>query len=217
MWSAAPCATCCWAASRTSSTSWSRATRSRCARPPARRPSHGARALRYGHGRGAGATFDLAGARRESYEQPGALPDVELGASLRDDLERRDFTVNAIALHLVDGELIWFPRAERTCAPRAAGPARPLVPRRPDAPAAARALRRAARVRGRRPHRRLAAEAIKGGALDTVSGPRLGAELRLLLREPQPEALPPSSATASARHCWGGFAVHPDRVSRDRR
>src|SRR5918996_3834661 len=53
------------------------------------------------------ATFDLAGARRERYERPGALPEVELGATLRDDLERRDFTVNAIALHLADGELIF--------------------------------------------------------------------------------------------------------------
>src|SRR5687768_9220266 len=53
-----------------------------------------------------GVTFDLAGARRERYERPGALPEVELGATLREDLERRDFTVNAIAVHLKDGELI---------------------------------------------------------------------------------------------------------------
>src|ERR1700754_5123972 len=51
------------------------------------------------------ATFDLAGARRESYERPGALPAVELGAPLDEDLARRDFTVTAIALHLADGEL----------------------------------------------------------------------------------------------------------------
>src|SRR5687768_14596027 len=38
-------------------------------------------------------TFDLAGARRERYERPGALPEVELGATLREDLERRDFTI----------------------------------------------------------------------------------------------------------------------------
>src|SRR5919198_1203610 len=31
-----------------------------------------------------GAVFDLAGARRERYRRPGALPDVELGASLAD-------------------------------------------------------------------------------------------------------------------------------------
>ena len=64
------------------------------------------------------ATFDLAGARRERYERPGALPDVELGASLREDLARRDFTVNAIALHLADGELSRIRRPRRTCAAR---------------------------------------------------------------------------------------------------
>ena len=40
---------------------------------------------------------DLARTRRETYESPGALPAVE-PASIREDLERRDFTVNAIAI-----------------------------------------------------------------------------------------------------------------------
>ena len=52
-----------------------------------------------------GFAFDLAGARRERYPRPGALPEVELGATLRDDLERRDFTVNAMAIGLADGAL----------------------------------------------------------------------------------------------------------------
>ena len=99
------------------------------------------------------ATFDLAGARRERYERPGALPDVELGASLREDLERRDFTVNAIALHLADGELTFYRgRARGPGRARAARAARPLVPRRPDAPAAPRALRRPAGIRTRARH-----------------------------------------------------------------
>src|SRR5204862_5576259 len=38
---------------------------------------------------------DLASTRRETYAQPGALPDVE-PASLDEDLARRDFTVNAM-------------------------------------------------------------------------------------------------------------------------
>ena len=38
-------------------------------------------------------------ARRESYASPGALPSVE-HAALRDDLHRRDFTVNAMAASL---------------------------------------------------------------------------------------------------------------------
>ena len=43
--------------------------------------------------------LDLARTRSETYEHPGALPDVE-PASILTDLERRDFTINAIALPL---------------------------------------------------------------------------------------------------------------------
>src|SRR4051812_3275285 len=49
--------------------------------------------------------------RRERYERPGALPEVQLGASLEEDLARRDFTVNAIALRLADGALTFHPGA----------------------------------------------------------------------------------------------------------
>ena len=58
------------------------------------------------------ATLDLARTRRERYAQPGALPTVENGAEpvdILDDLARRDFTVNAMALRLGgpnDGELL---------------------------------------------------------------------------------------------------------------
>jgi len=44
-------------------------------------------------------TVDLARVRRESYERPGALPSVESG-DLDDDLARRDFSVNALAIQL---------------------------------------------------------------------------------------------------------------------
>jgi len=47
--------------------------------------------------RGEGAALDLACARRERYAHPGALPTVEAG-SLEEDLWRRDFSVNALAL-----------------------------------------------------------------------------------------------------------------------
>ena len=46
-----------------------------------------------------GQRIDLAGARRERYARPGALPQVAPG-SLEDDLARRDFTINAMALPL---------------------------------------------------------------------------------------------------------------------
>ncbi len=45
----------------------------------------------------AGLKIDIATSRREMYEKPGALPVVAPG-TLRDDLFRRDFTINAMAL-----------------------------------------------------------------------------------------------------------------------
>jgi len=42
---------------------------------------------------------DLATTRRESYIRPGALPDVKPG-KLSDDLFRRDFSINAMAINL---------------------------------------------------------------------------------------------------------------------
>jgi tRNA nucleotidyltransferase (CCA-adding enzyme) len=52
-----------------------------------------------------GLTVDLAMARDETYERPGALPQVR-PAGIAEDLARRDFTVNAIAHPLSDGELL---------------------------------------------------------------------------------------------------------------
>ena len=45
--------------------------------------------------------IDITTARKERYRAPGALPSVSEG-SLKDDLLRRDFSVNAIALGLLD-------------------------------------------------------------------------------------------------------------------
>jgi tRNA nucleotidyltransferase (CCA-adding enzyme) len=47
--------------------------------------------------------LDLVTARRESYRQPAALPRVE-AAGLKDDLYRRDFTVNALACSLLPAD-----------------------------------------------------------------------------------------------------------------
>jgi tRNA nucleotidyltransferase (CCA-adding enzyme) len=49
-------------------------------------------------------SFDLATTRREVYERPGALPLVER-APLVEDLRRRDFTVNAMAIGLTGDDL----------------------------------------------------------------------------------------------------------------
>jgi tRNA nucleotidyltransferase (CCA-adding enzyme) len=48
---------------------------------------------------GDGHKIDVATARRETYKQPAALPTVEPG-SIRDDLGRRDFSINTMALVL---------------------------------------------------------------------------------------------------------------------
>ena len=51
-----------------------------------------------------GIDVDLATARRETYERPGALPTVIPG-TVEDDLARRDFSINAMAISL--GEDSW--------------------------------------------------------------------------------------------------------------
>lgn len=51
--------------------------------------------------------LDVASARKEFYPQPGENPLVRQG-SIRDDLARRDFSVNALALNLKSGELLDF-------------------------------------------------------------------------------------------------------------
>ncbi|HEY0141636.1 MAG TPA: hypothetical protein VGF48_12125 [Thermoanaerobaculia bacterium] len=48
--------------------------------------------------------IDIATARKERYRKPGALPAVTAGR-LKDDLLRRDFSINAMAMDLISGEL----------------------------------------------------------------------------------------------------------------
>ena len=43
--------------------------------------------------------LDLATARQETYQRPGALPQVT-PSTIREDLKRRDFSINAMAVHL---------------------------------------------------------------------------------------------------------------------
>ena len=147
------------------------------------------------------ATFDVVTARTETYARPGALPDVRPGASIEEDLGRRDFTVNAIALRLADGALIEWPSARRDLA---AGVLRVLHERsfEDDPTRLLRMARYAARL-GFEPDPDTDALAA-AAAVDTVSGGRLGSELRLLLREPQPAAL-----LALERHGLGRAVIHP--------
>ena len=50
-----------------------------------------------------GAVIDFASTREEKYEKPGFLPEAfNFGCPLADDVKRRDFTINTLAIHLED-------------------------------------------------------------------------------------------------------------------
>jgi tRNA nucleotidyltransferase (CCA-adding enzyme) len=49
--------------------------------------------------------IDIATARKERYRSPGALPTVSAGR-LKDDLIRRDFSINALAIDVMSGEML---------------------------------------------------------------------------------------------------------------
>jgi tRNA nucleotidyltransferase (CCA-adding enzyme) len=138
-----------------------------------------------------GGRVDIATRRSERYPQRGALPEVSL-AGEEQDLRRRDFTVNAIAVTL-GGEH--------------AGAVRSVAHALDDLQASLlrvlhsssfeddpTRLMRLARYSGRLGFTiepgtaQLATQALQDGALATVSGARIGAELRLALSEPDPIA-----------------------------
>ena len=133
-------------------------------------------------------TLDVATARRETYAYPGALPEVTPG-TMRDDLARRDFSVNAMAVSLSPddhGELIDL------CGGRTdleQGLIRVLHPGsfRDDATRILRGVRYEQRFG-------LEFEAQTAGLLrrdlhmlDTISGDRIRHELELILNEREPE------------------------------
>ena len=202
-WWAGPHATCCSGAHPGSSTWWwpptlpprpgiwprssgSLPQRIPTGAPVSRRTS--ASAPPWCGGRAGGSTSP-AGA--ESYAGPGALPEVRAGTT-EEDLRRRDFTVNAIAVLLAGprrGELSTAPRALEDLA---AARLRVLHEGSflDDPTRLFRLARYLARLGFQAEERtaELAAEALASGALETVSRARVGAELRLALGEPDPVA-----------------------------
>ena len=131
-----------------------------------------------------GVSVELTQARREYYARPGALPTVE-PARLEEDLPRRDFTVNALAVELSSGALL---------AP--AGALDDLARQRLrvfhersfiDDPTR---VMRLARYRARLGFEveTDTARLAQGASFDSVSGARIAAELRLALAEPDPLA-----------------------------
>ena len=152
-----------------------------------------------------GCTYDLVRARAETYPHPGALPEVRPG-TLEEDLRRRDVTVNALALR-PGGELAGVPGAREDLRD---GVLRVLH----DASFADDPTRlwRVARYAARLgftvdPHTRALAAAADPG---TAGGDRLGAELRLALREPDPFAALDAATALHPGLLPPGYAVRED-------
>jgi tRNA nucleotidyltransferase (CCA-adding enzyme) len=133
--------------------------------------------------------IDVATARREVYPHPAALPKVA-PASLEEDLYRRDFSINALAIKLNRrgfGELIDFFRGEDDLK---RGLIRVLHKGSfiDDPTRIFRALRFAGRrdFKIERKTSLLMREALDSGMLDRLSGTRLRQEIVLILKEEEP-------------------------------
>jgi tRNA nucleotidyltransferase (CCA-adding enzyme) len=130
--------------------------------------------------------FDLATTRTETYDEPGALPRVA-AASLEDDLRRRDFTINAMAVALAGDDLGHLYDPSGGLRDLEAGVVRILHRRSflDDPTRLLRAVRYETRLGFRMDEdsERAARAAIAEGAMSTVSGARVRDELMDLLSE----------------------------------
>ena len=132
--------------------------------------------------------LDLATARRELYARPAALPTVDpVPANLEEDLRRRDFTINALALSLDKGLLDPFNGVEDL----REGWLRILHPHsfEDDPTRMVRGVRFAARFgyQFEPQTERLLKAALAGGFLGLLSAERRRNELFAILREALPE------------------------------
>jgi tRNA nucleotidyltransferase (CCA-adding enzyme) len=151
---------------------------------------------------------DLASTRTEVYDHPGALPRVKW-ASLREDLARRDFSVNAMAIGLKGDELGRLHDPQDGLADLQEGQVRVLheASFRDDPTRLLRAVRYGARLDFPLEFEteRLALDAIADGALLTVSGARVRDELLLMLAETDP------AGPVARAHALGiDRALHPE-------
>ena len=133
-------------------------------------------------------SLDFVGVRRESYAQPGALPDVEPG-SIEEDMLRRDFSINTLAICLNDGCFGQLLDLHGGVVDLRAGAIRVLhdLSFVDDPTRILRAARYEARLNFRLESHseRLLIDAVP--MLRRISGGRLTRELMLTLAEPEPE------------------------------
>jgi len=135
-------------------------------------------------------SIDLVTARSETYPRPGALPEVEPGP-IGDDLLRRDFSINAMAIHLSPdsfGEL-FDPHGGSTDLKQ--GSIRVLHDRSfiDDATRMLRALRYEHRLAFKLEQHTERLMRRDKSMLDTISGDRIRHELELILNEEQSERI----------------------------
>ena len=136
-----------------------------------------------------GHRVDVASARTEFYRTPAALPEVETSL-IRQDLYRRDFTINSLAIALAGdryGELVDFFGGRKDLQRREIRVLHSLS-FIDDPTRAIRAVRYARRLGFSiaADTRHLISTAIGEGVFDRLSGPRLRRELENLLSEPHP-------------------------------
>lgn len=176
-----------------------------------------------------GHELDIATARSESYPRPGALPVVEPAAAIEEDLCRRDFTINAMAIPLRGEARLLDPHGGQD--DLAAEQLRVLHDRSfiDDPTRAIRAARYAARFGFELEAR--TAERLRQADLNTVSADRRDAELlRLAAEEKAPLAfelverwgllplgeragdLVPSVDRLLAKEPWKGLDLPRDRA-----
>jgi tRNA nucleotidyltransferase (CCA-adding enzyme) len=156
-----------------------------------------------------GTRVDVATARAETYPRPGALPEVRPG-TLAEDLARRDFAVNAIAVGVSADRRGEVRAVAGALDDLAAGRLRVLHDRSflDDPTRLLRLVRYAARL-GFAPDPAtdaLARAAVAAGAAATAGVARMGGELKLVLAEPTAV-----EALERARDLGGGGEVvlHP--------
>src|SRR5262249_19746856 len=136
-----------------------------------------------------GRKVDLASARAERYARPGALPEVRPG-SLEEDLQRRDFTLTALALSLAPEQFGALVDLFGVVRDLRAGLLRVLHRRSfvDDPTRLLRAVRFETRLgfRMEPQSETLARAAVAGGAFDTLTPERLRREFLRFFDEPEP-------------------------------
>jgi tRNA nucleotidyltransferase (CCA-adding enzyme) len=158
---------------------------------------------------------DITTARKERYRKPGSLPAVTAGR-LKDDLLRRDFSINAIAVDLLSGAMHDPARGERDLDERVV---RVLHDRSfiDDPTRIFRATRLAARLGFTiEPHTaELIRDAIDTGALSTISKERIWREVFLAMDEAEaPAILTDLAARGALEVLFGPRAASSDLQAR---